>query len=497
MPAATKATKAAKRPKFRVSHDTLGEVRVPADMLYGAQTQRAVENFPISGYRLPRRFIRAQGIIKKAAALANRDLGTLTAKLDRPAIDALIAACDEVIAGALDQHFVVDAYQAGAGTSQNMNANEVISNRAQQLLGLKLGDVGKVHPNDHVNMGQSTNDTIHVAMHIAVVEAIVHDLDPAIARLEEVFRTKAQEWDHVLKAGRTHLQDAVPMRLSQEMLGYAANLAIHRRALKDAVKYLLEIGIGGNAIGSGINTPPGFAETACKYIAGETGLPFVLPESLFAFVQNTEAANIAGGVLNALAGCLCKIAGDIRLLASGPRTGLDELGLPAVQPGSSIMPGKVNPVMAEMLTQVTYQVMGCCTTVSYATAAGQLELNVMMPVIAYNLLHSCTILSNATDAFRERCVEGMTVNEARCLQWLLKTPQIATALNPIIGYEAAAKVVKKAVAEDRDILDVVVADGIVSEKDLKEKLDLRKLTGTLTGKSGKAKSSPKRNGKRK
>jgi len=472
---------------FRITHDTLGEVRVPIAALYGAQTQRAVENFPISGYRLPRRFIRAQGIIKKCAALANRDLGVLGAKMKAKDMAAMIKACDEVIAGSLDAHFVVDAYQAGAGTSQNMNANEVIASRALQLLGASLDDIKRVHPNDHVNMGQSTNDTIHVAMHIATAEAIVHDLLPSIERLEMTFRAKAKDWDGILKAGRTHLQDAVPMRMSQSMLGYAANLAIHRRHLQDAVKYLLEIGIGGNAIGSGINTPTGFAESSCEHIAKETGLKFVLPESLFAFVQNTEAANIAGGALNGLACCLQKIAGDIRLLASGPRTGFNELALPAVQPGSSIMPGKVNPVMAEMLSQVCYQVNGCTTTVWTGTAGGQLELNVMMPVIAFNLLHSCQILSTSVDAFRAFCVEGMQANEKDCREWLLRTPQIATALNPIIGYEAAAKVVKQAVKEDRNILDMVVELGIMSQADLDKKLNLRQLTGTLTGKTGKAK----------
>jgi len=481
---AGKRTPAATR-QYRITHDTLGEVRVPVDALYGAQTQRAVENFPISGYRLPRRFIRAQGIIKKAAALANRDLGTLTARMKAKDITALLKACDEVIAGSLDAHFVVDAYQAGAGTSQNMNANEVIANRALQILGATGDGLSRVHPNDHVNMGQSTNDTIHVAMHIATAEAIMHDLLPSIQRLEDEFRAKAKAWDHVLKAGRTHLQDAVPMRMSQEMLGYAANLAIHRRSLSDAVKYLLEIGIGGNAIGSGINTPAGFAETACDYIAKETGMKFVLPESLFAFVQNTEAANITAGALNALACCLQKIAGDIRLLASGPRTGFNELALPAVQPGSSIMPGKVNPVMAEMLSQVCYQVNGCCTTVWAATSGGQLELNVMMPVMAFNLLHACQILTTSVDAFRERCIVGMQANEKDCRSWLLRTPQIATALNPIIGYEAAAAVVKLAVKEDRNILDMVVEQGIMSQSDLDRQLNLRQLTGTLTGKGSK------------
>ncbi|MCL6593205.1 MAG: aspartate ammonia-lyase, partial [Alicyclobacillus sp.] len=335
----------------RVVRDSLGELEIPAEAYYGAQTARAKANFPISGLRLPRAFIRAQGIIKWAAARAHRDLGVLSAEV----AEAICQAAEEVIRGELDEWFQVDVYQAGAGTSQNMNANEVIAARAAELLGGTRGDTRLVHPNDDVNKSQSTNDTIHVAINIAGMELLAHELDPALHALEHALASKAAEFGRIVKAGRTHLQDAVPLFLGDEFAAYAENIRRHRRWLEQAASNLLAIGLGGNAVGTGINTPPGFAETAVAYVAQYTGLAFRLAANPFTFNQNPDEVVLVSGVLRNLALALQRIANDLRLLASGPRTGLAELTLPAVQPGSSIMPGKVNPVLAEMLNMVCYQ----------------------------------------------------------------------------------------------------------------------------------------------
>lgn len=458
--------------EFRISRDSLGEVRVPADAYYGPQTERAKHNFPISGLRLPFRFIRAQGIIKRAAAIANRDVG----ELDTEKAAAIIQAAEEVIKGKFNIHFVVDVYQAGAGTSQNMNANEVIANRACEILGGKRGDVSLVHPNDHVNMAQSTNDTIHVAMNIAAMEAITSDLLPNLLHFEEELFKKAEEWDSVLKSGRTHLQDAVPMRLGQEFAGYAHAVRMRREMLEKVSGRLLLIGLGGNAVGTGINAHPDYSEKAIAEIARFTGLNFKKPDNYFTFVQNPDAAVEVSGQLRALAVTVMKIANDLRLLSSGPRTGLAEIRLPAVQPGSSIMPGKVNPVMAEMMNMICYQVLGCDMTVASAGSASQLELNVMMPVMAYNLLHEINILAAGLGVFTDKCIAGMEADTDRCLQYAEMSTSVATALNPLIGYDKAAEIAKKAYAERKTVREVAISEGIAEEQ-LADYLNLRQMTG--------------------
>ncbi|HEU4962642.1 MAG TPA: aspartate ammonia-lyase [Bacilli bacterium] len=456
----------------RVAKDSLGEIQVPVDAYYGAQTERAKHNFPISGLHLPRRFIRAQGIIKLCAARANRDVG----ELDKKIADAIIQAAHEVIDGKFDDQFVVDVYQAGAGTSQNMNANEVIASRAAELLGGAIGDVSLVHPNDHVNMAQSTNDTIHVAMNIAAMEGIHHDLLPAIKRLEVALQDKAQEFDPIVKSGRTHLQDAVPIRLGQEFGGYAQAISTRRQQVERTAKSLLAIGLGGNAVGTGINAHPDYSHTAIRQIAEFTGLPFVPPENYFTFVQNPEAAVEVSGTLRALAITVNKIANDLRLLSSGPRTGLAEIRLPAVQPGSSIMPGKVNPVMAEMINMICYQVIGFDGCIASAGGASQLELNVMMPVMAYNLLQAIHILANGLTAFTDKCVVGLEADESRCRHYAEMSTSLATSLNPEIGYDKAAEIAKEAYRTGKSVRQVAQETGL-AEATLNELLDIRKLTG--------------------
>lgn len=451
----------------RIVEDSLGELTIPADAYYGAQTARALRNFPISGLRLPRSFVKAQAIVKRAAAKAHEDLGAM----DPTKVKAICQAAEEVIRGDFDSWFRVDAYQAGAGTSQNMNVNEVIANRATELLGGRLGDVGMVHPNDDVNKSQSTNDTFHVAMNIAAFVQLATELDPALARLITALDDKARAFQPIVKAGRTHLQDAVPMRLGDEFGAYADNLRRHRMWVEQSAGHLLAIGLGGNAIGTGINTPSGFAERSVHYVAAYTGRPFRLATNPFTFNQNPDEIALVSGALRNLAFALQRLANDIRLLASGPRTGLAEIELPAVQPGSSIMPGKVNPVMAEMLNMVVYQVQGCDLTVTQASGGGQLELNVMMPVMAANLLHAIHILANALDAFTERCVTGITADEKRCRMFAEHTLSLATALNTAVGYDLAAKVVKHALKHNTSLREAGVALGI-SPDNLAQALDV-------------------------
>lgn len=440
----------------RTVHDTLGELQIPEHAYYGAQTARAIRNFPVSGLRLPHEFVRAQAIVKWAAARAHGDLGVLSG--DK--VDAICQAADEVIEGRHRQWFPVDVYQAGAGTSQNMNVNEVIASRAAELMGGQRGNTDLVHPNDDVNKSQSTNDTIHVAMNIAGMEMLAQQLDPALVALQAALETKAKQFDHIVKSGRTHLQDAVPMRVGDEFSAYADNIRRHRIWLEQSASNLLAIGMGGNAVGTGINTPSNFAELSVKYISEYTELAFYLPGNPFTFNQNPDEVVLVSGVLRNLAQALGRIANDLRLLASGPRTGLGELELPAVQPGSSIMPGKVNPVMAEMLNMVAFQVAGCDTTVTQAAAAGQLELNVMMPVMAANFLHSIHILCTAVEAFTEKCIEGIEVNEARCHWYAENSLSLATALNLELGYERAASIVKYALAQDVSLREAGIRIGI-------------------------------------
>lgn len=440
----------------RKVHDSLGDIEIPADAYYGAQTARAIANFPISGLRLPRAFIRAQGIVKWAAARAHADLGML----DWEKADAICQAADEVAAGRWDHWFCVDVYQAGAGTSQNMNANEVIAARAAEILGGDRGDVGLVHPNDDVNKSQSTNDTIHIAMNMAGMDLVRGELHPALCTLEEALRDRARAFAPVVKSGRTHLQDAVPMRLGDEFGAFAENVRRQRDWLERSTDELLSIGFGGNAVGTGINAAPGFAELAVRHVAVKTGLPYRLPENPFTFNQNPDEIVLVSGVLRCLAQALGRIANDVRLLASGPRTGLAEVKLPAVQPGSSIMPGKVNPVMAEMLNMVVYQVAGCDSAVAQAGAAGQLELNVMMPVMAANFLHEITILARAARVFADACVRGIEADDGRCRQYAENSLSLATALNVELGYEAAAGVVKYALAHDVSLRNACEALGV-------------------------------------
>jgi fumarate hydratase class II len=473
------------REKLRIEKDTLGNVRLPAGVYFGAQTKRAVDNFPVSGLRLPLRFIRAQGIVKLAAARANVQLGLLNKKVSR----AIEKAASEVIRGILDHHFVVDVFQAGAGTSQNMNANEVIANRAIELLGGEKGDYRIVHPNDHVNMAQSTNDTIPTAMYIAAAEAVRDDLIPVLKALQRELSKKCRQFNRTVKAGRTHMQDAVPITLGQEFSGYAESVQKDIKRVQVASQALLNLPLGGNAAGTGINAHPKFRAYAVKEIRNITGIRFRSSGNLFEGIQNVNPALELSASLRGTVITLIKIANDIRLLSSGPRTGFAEIQLPAVQPGSSIMPGKVNPVMAEMLNMVCFQVLGNDTAIAYATQASQLELNVMMPLIAYNLLFSIEILTNGVIAFTERCVKDMKADLKKCSEYAEATLAMATALNPIIGYTAAADVSKEAYRTGKTVKEVVVKKRILSKSEADRLLNPARLAGLKP--SPKASSSKK------
>ncbi len=454
--------------RFRVEKDSLGEVEVPADALYGAQTQRAVENFPISGQRFGRRFIQALGLIKRAGAEANRELGKLAPEI----ADVVARAAGEVADGKWDDQFVLDVYQTGSGTSTNMNANEVIAHRANALLG---GE--SVHPNDHVNFGQSSNDVIPSAIHVSARVALDEELIPALARLAEVLEAKAVEFDDVLKSGRTHLMDATPVRLGQEFGGYATQVRKGIGRLQRAGSELEELALGGTATGTGINTHPEFAGLAIARVSDATGVSFREADDHFEAQGGKDAVVSASGALNTVATSLMKIADDVRWLASGPTSGIHEISLPAVQPGSSIMPGKVNPVMAEALMMVAARVTGNHATITVAGGRGNFELNVMMPVMAHALLESITLLANASKVFADRCVVGIEVNEGRCRELLERNPSIATALNPYVGYDRAAEVAKQAAREGRSVRDVVIErELLASAVQVDEALDVRGMT---------------------
>ncbi|HEX7090666.1 MAG TPA: class II fumarate hydratase [Longimicrobiales bacterium] len=458
---------------YRIERDSLGEMRVPRDALWGAQTQRAVENFPISGQRFPRGFIAALGMIKKAAAETNMELGLLPEQIGR----AIVAAADEVIAGEHDAHFVVDIFQTGSGTSTNMNTNEVIANRAMQLLAGGAGSAAtRVHPNDHVNLGQSSNDVIPTAMQVAARVAIQNDLLPALAKLESALAEKAAEFDHIVKSGRTHLMDATPVRLGQEFSGYAAQLTHGMRRLTEASEDMAELPLGGTAVGTGINTHPEFARRAIDRITVMAGIRFREASNHFERQGTRDTMVYAHGALNTLAVSLTKIANDIRLLASGPRAGLAEITLPAIQPGSSIMPGKVNPVIPEAVTMAAAQVMGNQTTVTVAGLGSYLELNVMMPVLAQAFLQSVSLLARAADVFAVKCVSGITANEARCRELLEDNLALGTALAPRIGYDAAAAVAKEAHAQGRTVREVARAKQLLPDEELEAVLDPRAMT---------------------
>ena len=462
----------------RVERDSLGEVEVPSDAYWGAQTQRAVENFPISGLTFGRRFVRALGIVKKSAAAANRDLGLL----DEAVAGAVVDAADEVIAGDLDDQFPVDVFQTGSGTSSNMNANEVIANRAAELLGESVGD-RVVHPNDHVNYGQSSNDVIPTAMHVSAVEAIRVDLLPALEALAEELDAKAEAFDGVVKTGRTHLQDATPVRLGQEFAGYRTQIEKGITRAAGATDHLSELALGGTAVGTGLNTHPEFPERAAEYVSAETGFEFRPADSHFEAQAAHDAMSEAHGALRTVAGSLNKIANDLRLLASGPRNGLGEIEQPENQPGSSIMPGKVNPVVAEAVNQVHTQVVGNDAAVAAGAAGGQLDLNLYKPVLAHNTLQSAALLANAAETFGERFVAKLDADEAVCAEQVERSMALATALNPTIGYDNASEVAKAALKQGKTVREVVVEKGYLTEAEAAEVLDPESMThrGILGG----------------
>jgi len=456
---------------YRTERDSLGEMQVPADAYWGAQTQRAVENFPISGLAFGRRFVRALGIVKKAAAQANRDLGLL----GEAEAEVIVAAADEVIAGEHDDQFPVDVFQTGSGTSSNMNANEVIGNRATELHGGEIGS-REIHPNDHVNYGQSSNDVIPTAMHVAALEAVEKDLLPALATLEDELAAKAEAFDDVVKTGRTHLQDATPIRLGQEFSGYRTQVAKGIERVEGTTDRLGELALGGTAVGTGLNTHPEFPERAAEYIAEETGLAFREADNHFEAQAAHDAMSEAHGALRTVAGSLNKIANDLRLLASGPRNGLGELDQPENQPGSSIMPGKINPVVAEAVNQVHKQVVGNDAAVSAGAAEGQIDLNLYKPVLAYNFLQSASLLANGSEVFAERFVAKLEADREHCEERVHQSMALATALNPAIGYDKASKVAKQAMAEGKTIREVVVEAGYLSEDEADEVLDPAAMT---------------------
>ncbi len=457
---------------MRIERDSMGDVQIPHDALWGAQTQRAVENFPISGLRFGRRFIQALGWVKWACARANMDLGLLDQRLGQ----TILQACDEVTAGQLDEHFPIDVFQTGSGTSTNMNANEVIANRAIQLLGGRVGSRDPVHPNDHVNMSQSSNDVIPTAIHVAAVLALRDELLPALESLRAALDVKAQAFDPIVKTGRTHLQDATPIRLGQAFSGYAAQAAKGVERAGRALDALCELPLGGTAVGTGINCPLGFAQGAIDHLNQVLGTDFVEAENHLEANAARDGAVEASGQLKTIAVSLSKIANDVRWLGSGPRAGLGELRLPAVQPGSSIMPGKVNPVMAEALIMVAAQVFGADAAITQGGLGGYFELNLMMPLIAHNLLTSIEWLARGTRAFTERCVLGLEADEERCRQTVERSLALATALAPVIGYDQAAKISQEAHRSGRTVRQVALEWQVLPPEELDRVLAPRRMT---------------------
>jgi aspartate ammonia-lyase len=455
----------------RIERDPLGEKAVPAGALYGIQTLRAAENFPISGLRPLPAFVDAVIWIKRSAALVHRQTGRLEPRL----VDAIVQAADEVLAGQHRDHFIVDVYQAGAGTSHNMNCNEVLANRANEILGSARGTYQPVHPNDHVNMAQSTNDVIPTALRLAILATLPGTL-AALDRLADALLAKGREFDHIVKSGRTHLQDATPIRLGQEFTAYGLTIQRHRHKLEAAAEWLRELNIGGTAVGTGLNAEPEYAELMVEQLEQVSGLELRPGRDLVQLMQSMGDIATLSGALRAYVLDLNKIASDIRLLASGPRTGLAEIQLPAVQPGSSIMPGKVNPSIAEMVNQVCYQALGLDTTVALAAEAGQLELNVMMPVIAHNMVFSLMIVGNASAVLADRCIDGIEADEAQCAYWLERSPALVTALAPKIGYAEAAKLAKEAVASGLTVKELVTRKRLLEGQELEEVLNLRAMT---------------------
>ena len=444
----------------RIETDSMGPIEVPADRYWGAQTQRSLENFRIGGERMPEALIQALGIQKKAAALANMTLG----ELDRRIGEAIVRAADEVIAGELSDHFPLVVWQTGSGTQTNMNANEVIANRAIEMLGGELGSKRPVHPNDHVNRGQSSNDSFPTAMHIAAAREIQERLVPALRRLLSALEDKAAEFAEIVKIGRTHTQDATPLTLGQEFSGYATQVRNGISRVEGTLPALLELAQGGTAVGTGLNARAGFAETFAAEAARITGLPFVTAPNKFEALAAHDAIVEASGALNVVAVSLHKIANDIRFLASGPRSGLGELILPANEPGSSIMPGKVNPTQTEALTMVCAQVFGNHVTITFAGASGHFELNVFKPVLIFNLLQSIRLVADAVASFTENCVVGIEANRQRIDELMQRSLMLVTALNPHIGYDNAAKIAKKAHAEGTTLKEAALELGLVEPR---------------------------------
>ena len=451
----------------RMEKDSMGEMSLPESALYGASTQRAVLNFPISGYRFSRAFIRAMGIIKWAAAQANHDLGLLDA--ERSAL--IVQAAEEVIEGKLDEHFPLDIFQTGSGTSTNTNANEVIANRCAHLAGKKIGSRELVHPNDHVNMGQSSNDTIPSAIHISAAEQLKTHLAPALDRLHRALDAKAKEFWDIIKIGRTHLMDATPVRLGQEFAGYAQQIAYGKERAQKALEVLRELALGGTAVGTGLNRHVDLPKKMLRHIEQRTGIAFYEAKDHFEAQGGKDAVVEASGHLKTIATSLFKIANDIRLLGSGPRCGIGEIQLPATQPGSSIMPGKVNPVMCESMMMVCAQVFGNDTAITWAAANGNFELNVMMPVMAHDLLESIRLLSNVIDAFCEKCVTGIKANKARCAELVELSMAMVTSLAPKIGYDRAAEIAKESVRTGKTVRELCREQKILPEKELERALD--------------------------
>jgi len=451
----------------RIEKDSMGEMAVPKDALYGASTQRAVLNFPVSGYRFSRPFIRALGLIKWGAAQANHDLGLLDAH--RSAL--IVQAAEEVIEGKLDQHFPLDIFQTGSGTSTNTNANEVIANRCAQLAGKPIGSREPVHPNDHVNMGQSSNDVIPSAIHVSAAEQLQDCLLPALEKLRSALSGKAKEFHHIIKIGRTHLMDATPVRLGQEFAGYAQQVAYGKTRAEKATEVLRELALGGTAVGTGLNRHSDFPAKVMRHLHQRTGIEFFEARDHFEAQGGKDAVVEASGQLKTIATSLFKIANDIRWLGSGPRCGIGEIRLPATQPGSSIMPGKVNPVLCESMMMVCAQVFGNDVVVTWAGANGNFELNVMMPVMAHNILESIRLLGNAADAFTEKCVVGIEANEERCRELVELSMAMVTSLAPKIGYDRAAEIAKESARTGKTVREICREKKVLGENELEGTLD--------------------------
>lgn len=457
---------------YRIEKDSMGEKQIPSDVYYGIQTLRATENFPISGIKPLATYIDACLLIKKAAAIANGELECISPELTR----AIVQATDEILQGNLRDQFVVDVYQAGAGTSHHMNVNEVLANRALEILGAEKGNYQKVSPNDHVNYGQSTNDVIPTAIRIGALLALEHSLYPALDNAIAQLTKKADEFQDIVKSGRTHMQDAVPVRLGESFRAWQQILSDHKNRISVAEKDLYNLGLGGSAVGTGLNTHPQYRHRVAQLLGELTGKPLAVAPHLMAAMQSMSPFVAVSSTLRNLAQDLVKISHDLRLMDSGPKTGFKEIQLPPVQPGSSIMPGKYNPVMAEMTSQVCFQVMGYDTAIAFAAQAGQLELNVMMPLIAYNLIHSIEILGNTISALTDKCLAGITANRDRCQSYADGSLALVTALNTHIGYLNAANVAKESLATGKSIREIVLSQGLMDETQLAEVLNLEQMS---------------------